>query len=262
MHNFVTRDGTPPEQFRQIGRVQLAAYPNVVVQDARVESISGNRGAFEVVLDAGRVQARRILLCTGMVDEMLPIAGFREHWGQAIFQCPYCHAWEVQDRAWGYLANAADAHMLQHFAMLARGWTKDLTIFTGGQFELPETSRASLHKAGIKLETRPIQRLSSQDGRLNGVTLEDGALVPCEVLFAHPPQHQVPLVAALALALDGHGYVQVDPMTRESAVPGIYAAGDLTTRMQAAINAAASGMQAAAMINVELTNEMVMNGLL
>src|SRR5262245_55977893 len=109
IHNFVTRDGTPPDEFRQIGRQQLAGYPSVEVRDARVESISGTRGAFRVDLTSGVAEARRVLLCVGMVDEMLPLDGFRELWGRAIFQCPYCHGWEVQDRRWGYLALAADS---------------------------------------------------------------------------------------------------------------------------------------------------------
>jgi thioredoxin reductase len=82
------------------------------------------------------------------------------------------------------------------------------------------------------------------------------------VLFTHPPQRQVELVRALDVALDGDGYVQVDPMKRETSIPGIYAAGDLTTRMQAAIIAAASGNHAAAMINMDLTAELASSRLL
>src|SRR6185312_4182278 len=75
LHNFVTQDGTPPEEFRRIGRRQLAHYPNVRVEDARVESITGTRGAFQVALTSGVVAARRILLCTGMIDEPIPLDG-------------------------------------------------------------------------------------------------------------------------------------------------------------------------------------------
>jgi thioredoxin reductase len=262
IHNFVTRDGTPPEEFRRIGREQLAAYPNVALCDARVEAIMGTRGAFQVRLDTGTVHARRILLCTGMVDEMLPVEGFRELWGHAIFQCPYCHAWEVQDRPWGYLVRAEDAQMLLHFALQARGWTADLTVYTNDAFDVtPETS-TTLQAAGIRLETAPIVRLAASGNRLEAVELANGAALPCEVLFAHPPQRQVGLVQALGLTLDEHGYVKTDPMTRETSVTGIYAAGDLTTRMQGAVLAAAGSVHAAAMLNVELTMELAVQGVL
>ncbi|MBX3220623.1 MAG: NAD(P)/FAD-dependent oxidoreductase [Labilithrix sp.] len=261
LHNFVTRDGTPPDDFRRIGRQQLALYPKVEARDVRVESISGTRGAFDVRLTSGTVEARRILLATGMIDETLPIDGFAELWGRAIFQCPYCHGWEAQDRVWGYLARAADAHVLLHFALQARAWTREVVVFTGGTFEVPQESRDRLVAAGIRLETAPVARLVAREGRLEAVELSNGSAVPCEVLFAHPPQRQVDLIRALGVALDDDGYVRVDDK-RETSVAGIYAAGDLTTRMQAAVFGASAGAQAAAMINVELTVELASTGAL
>jgi thioredoxin reductase len=262
IHNFVTRDGTPPEEFRRIGRQQLATYPNVETRDVRVESISGTRGAFQVNLSSGTVEARRILLCTGMIDEMLPIDGFRELWGRGIFQCPYCHGWEVRDQRWGYLGRAADAGHFLPFALMVRGWTRDLVVFSGGTFEVPPEARSTLDAAGIRLKTAAVTRLLAREQQLEAVELSDGTSVPCEVLFTHPPQQQVELVRELGLALGDDGYVQVDAMKRETSVPGIYAAGDLTTRMQGAIHAAASASQAAAMINMELTMELAPSGTL
>lgn len=262
IHNFVTQDGTTPEDFRRIGRQQLARYPNVRAEDARVESIAGTRGAFRVALTSEVVEARRVLLCTGMIDEMLPIDGFRELWGRAIFQCPYCHGWEAQDRRWGVLALAATASHLLPFALQARGWTRDLVVFTNGAFVVPEDTSDKLRAAGIRLETAPVARLVARENRLESVELSNGAVVPCDVLFAHPPQRQVELVRSLGVALDDDGLVRVDPMKRETSVPGIYASGDLTTRMQAAITAAASGAQTAAMLNVDLAMELASTGAL
>ncbi|MEO8875197.1 MAG: NAD(P)/FAD-dependent oxidoreductase [Polyangiaceae bacterium] len=262
INNFVTRDGTPPGEFRQIAREQLAKYANVEIRDMHVASISGARGAFQVALAAETIEARRILLCTGMVDEMLPIEGFRELWGRAIFQCPYCHAWEVQDRAWGYLVNGEPAAMFLPFALQARAWTRDLVVYTNGVSDVPDETRTALKAAGIRLETTPLARLRANGDKLEGVELEGGLTVPCEVLFTHPPQRQVDLVRTLGLALDEHGYVQVDAMKRETSVSGIYAAGDLTTRMQGAALASATAVQAAAMINFELTIELVSSGAL
>jgi thioredoxin reductase len=259
VHNFVTRDGTPPEKFRELGRAELARYPSVELRAALVTSVTGSRGAFHVELATGSVPARRVLLCTGMVDEMLPIEGFAELWGSAIFQCTYCHGWEVQDRRWGYLARSAD---MLHFGLKLRGWTRNLSVFSGGAFEVPDDDRRHFAAAGVRLETAAVTRLRAREGRLEAVELTGGLTVPCEVLFAHPPQRQVQLVGTLGLGLDEAGFVQVDPMTRETTVPGIYAAGDLTTRAQGAIIAAASGMQAAAAVNAELTSELALSGAL
>lgn len=257
LQNFVTRDGTPPEEFRRIGREQLRTYPNVDVRDVRVEAISGERGAFRVELSSGRVDARRILLCTGMIDAMLPIEGFRELWGQSIFQCPYCHGWEVQDRRWAYLARGADAAHLLPFALQLRGWSRDVSVVMADSFELPRETVERLQGAGIRVETSPVRRLAARDGHLASAVLEDGTDVPMDVLFAHPPQRHVDIVTGLGLELDEVGYLRIDPMKRETSVPGIYAAGDSTTRMQGAVMASASAVQAAAALNMELTMELV-----
>lgn len=259
IHNFVTRDGTPPDAFRRIGREQLAAYPNVEVRDARIESIAGSKGAFRVVVDGETIAARRLLLCTGMIDEMLPIEGFRELWGLAVFQCPYCHGWEERARVWGHIARDATA---VHFAVLLRGWSKHVTLFTQGAFEVTPPLRAELDAAGVQLEPEPVARLRHRGYALEGVELSSGGFVPCETLFAHPPQHHVELVTSLGLGLDGDGLVRVDPMSRETTLPGVYAAGDLTTRAQGAIFAAAAGVQAAAMLNHELTADLAARNLL
>lgn len=250
IHNFVTRDGTPPDDFRSAAREQLAIYPNVDARDVRVAAISGTRGAFRAELDTGSVEARRVLLCTGMIDEALPIEGFGELWGRSIFQCPYCHGWEARDRRWGYLALADSPHLVP-FALQMRGWSRDAVVFTGGAFTMTKEVRDRLEAAGIRCETAAIARLIAREDRLEAVELASGARVPCEVLFAHPPQRQVALVRALGVALDD-GYVRVDPASLETSTPGIYAAGDLTTRMQGAIFAASAGVQAAARINVDL----------
>jgi thioredoxin reductase len=262
MHNFVTRDGTPPDEFRGVGREQLATYPNVDVRDVHVEAVTGAKGAFHVTVGEGSVEARRLLLCTGMIDQMIPIDGFGELWGHAIVQCPYCHGWEVRDRPWGYLARPEHASHFLPFAVQLRGWTPDVVIFTNGTFEVPRPARAQLQAAGVRIETTPVARLMSKGRKLEEVELSNGERVRCELLFVHPPQQQTELVRALGVALDDGGFVQVDLMRRETSAPGIYAAGDSTTPMQAAIAAAASGLQAAAAINVELTMDLASMGAL
>jgi thioredoxin reductase len=256
MHNFVTRDGATPDEFRRAAREQIAAYSNVIVREVHVDGVSGARGAFEVAAAADTVEARRILLCTGMIDELLPLEGFRELWGRCVVQCPYCHGWEARDRPWGFLARPEHAAHLPMFALQLRSWTDEVCVFTDGAFELPSTVRDLLAAAGLRVETAPIRRLIARDGNLDAIELSDGTRVACALLFAHPPQRQVELVRALSIGLDADGFVQLDPMSRQTTVPGVYAAGDLTTRMQAAIAASASGMQTAAMINVELSMEL------
>jgi thioredoxin reductase len=258
VHGFVTQDGTTPADFRRIGRQQLEPYPNVEARDVHAEEIRGERGAFEVRLATGNAEARRILLCTGMVDELPGIEGFRALWGGSIFQCPYCHGWEAQDRKFGFLAPGAD---MLDFALFLRGWTSDVVVLTDGRYAVPPEARTRLASGGVRVEESRITRLSGNEGRLEQVELAGGISLHLDVLFARPPQRQVALVQSLGLALDAGGYVQVDEH-RQTSIPGIYAAGDLATPMQSAILAAAAGMQAAAMLNHELTVELATSGAL
>lgn len=269
VQNFVTRDGTPPTEFRRIGREQLAHYPNVEVRDLLVDQVAGDKGAFEVSLIGDKekdvVRARRVLLCTGLVDQMMNIDGFAAHWGTSIYQCPYCHGWEIQDGRFGVIV--PNVEMLE-YALLLRGWTSSLVVLTNGAaLDIPAEMRARLDRARVTVEPRRIKRLvgsssAPMTSKLAAVELEDGASIPLETIFARPPQKQVSIVESLVLrglTLDPQGFVQVSDH-RETSIPGIFAGGDLITPMQSAIIAAAAGMQAAAFLNHELTVELASSG--
>lgn len=259
IQNFVTRDGISPNEFRRIARQQLEAYASVEMRDDPVEEIGGERDAFQVRLASSAVQARRILLCTGMIDEMLDIEGFRELWGKSIFQCPYCHGWEAQNRTFGFLASSVE---MLDFALLLRGWTSHVVALTDGRYSVPSEVAVRLSRAGVAIEEGRITRLVIRGEHLDHVELEGRPPVPLEFLFARPPQRQAPIVQALGLALNPMGFVEVDEMRRETSRPGIYAGGDLLTPAQGAIIAAASGTHAAGMLNHALTLELAVGGLL
>jgi thioredoxin reductase len=253
IHGFVTRDGTPPKEFRGIGREQLRPY-DVEVRDVRVAGIERIGPRFRVLLEGGdMVDTRRVVLVTGMVDVLPDVPGYKALWGKAIFQCPYCHGWEIQDRQWGVLASS---ELMLDFSMFVTGWTRDVVVFTEGALVVAEDKRAQLERAGVRLEERRIRRLvPTADGNaLESVELEDGARVAREFIFARPPQRQVELVQRLGLALDEQGFVKVNEF-QETSVPGIFAAGDLTTMLQGALIAASQGAMVGYKMNHTLNME-------
>jgi thioredoxin reductase len=193
-----------------------------------------------------------------MIDELPAIDGFRSLWGTSIFICPYCHAWEVQDQRFGYLAATVEA---LEFPLLLRSWTADVVALTEGRFAVPEETSVRLDAAGIRVEERHIAGLRANGDRLEGIEFTEGQPLAREVLFAHPPQRQVDLVRSLGLALDAKGYVQIDD-AHQTSKAGIYAGGDLVTAVQSAALAAASGMRAAATLNHALTADLATAGLL
>jgi thioredoxin reductase len=252
INGFVTRDGTPPAEFRRIGREQLRTYPAVHVREAAVEAITREGELFVARVGEERIEARRVLLGVGMIDVMPDLPGFRELWGKSIFQCPFCHGWEIQDRPFGVLATSL---MLVEFSLFLTGWSRDIVVFTGGAVDIPAELRARLASAGVVVEERPIRALRArEDGYLDAVELVGGEAVAREAIFTRTAQRQTALVSSLDLALDEQGYVRVDDH-KATSVAGIYAAGDLTTMMQTALMAAAAGAMAAAMMSHGLTTE-------
>lgn len=257
VHTFVTRDGTPPTEFRRVAHEQLRAYPNVERRDVRVVALERDGDGLRATLGDGlRVAAARAVLALGVIDELPDLPGYRELWGKSVFQCPYCHGWEVQDRRFAFLAPGPE---MLSFAIFLSGWSSDVVALTDGKFAVDDAARADLQRAGVRLDERPLRRLHAADGELSAIEFEGGDRLAREVLFARPPQRQTELVRSLGLELDDHGYVRVDAHGRTS-MPGVYAAGDLTTPIQAALLAAAAGMQAAAMLNHELTLARALSG--
>jgi thioredoxin reductase len=253
MHGFVTREGTPPAEFRALGREQLRPY-DVTVREVGVHHIEPHGASgFEVTrVDGVRVRCRRVLLATGMVDEVPDLPGIREVWGRGAFPCPYCHGWELRDRQWGMLVTRPE-HL--EFALFLTGWSPRLVAFTNGALAVPTALRARLERGGVTVEPRRIRRLVTDPQQLlQAVELADGGRLPLEALVVRPPQRQIALVERLQLALDGQGYVQVDTH-EETSLPGVHAAGDLASPVQSAVLSAAAGARAAFSINHALNLE-------
>lgn len=247
VRGFLTRDGTPPAELRTIAHEELRTYPTTEVREQCVETIEPAGRAFRVNGD----MFRRVLLCVGIRDRVPTL--YRALWGTRVLQCPYCHAYEVADRAYAFLA--AKPADLDH-AMLLRAWTKDVVLLAS--FPLDDVQRDRLGRANIRIERRPLRIVEPADGDGVRLRFDDGDLVR-DRLFAHPPQCQTELVEQLKLAVDPHNVVKVDEHY-ETSVPGVHAAGDLMSRVHSAQVAAGNGAAAAYCVNYAVTMERVVDG--
>ena len=260
VHYFLTRDGTPPGELLRIGREQLEPYSGVEVRRTMAAGADGSDGDFRVTLEDGStVGVRKILLATGVHDELPERPGFRELWGRGIFHCPYCHGWEVRDRPLAVLNSGEDA---ADQAAMIHNWSSDLILLTDGSAPLDDEAREKVGFLGIPIIETPISYLEGDgdSGVLHRIVFEDGTEIPREALFYRPPQRQrSDLAEALGCEFDTEGplptVIKNDPTTRETTVPGVHVAGDAGTMLQGAIMAAASGATAAAMINHALVAE-------
>ena len=260
VQSFFSRDGILPKELLRIGREQLTPYPSVELRSARATGARVEDGGFEVSLDDGsNVRARKLLLATGVTDELPEKPGFEQFWGRGIYHCPYCHGWEVRDRPLAVLARGEDA--LER-APRIRNWSRDVVVCSDGPLGLDEEGRNKLSALGIGVREEKIARLEGGDGLLRRIVFEDGSELVREALFFMPPQRQSSeLAEILGCEVGQMGpapcIVKNDPMTKETTVPGVYVAGDAGSSMQQAILAASSGAMAAISINHALIAEEV-----
>jgi thioredoxin reductase len=246
-----TRDGTPPAELLRIGREQLRPYDTVELRHVAVVSAQAGEGGFEVELaDGAREQSRRLLLATGVVDELPAVEGMAELWGKGVYHCPYCHGWEVRDQPLAVFANGAAG---VHVALLLSLLSTDIVICTNGPADFSEEERRRLAARGIAVREEAVVRLEGTADSLERVIFATGEALPRRGLFVPPGQHQhSDLAVQLGCASTEEGFVQVDE-SGQTTVRGVYAAGDMITRMQQqVIHAAAAGARAAAAINGDL----------
>lgn len=243
-HGFLGQDGVPPQEIVAIARAQLARYPTVSFLDGEAIQALAQDGGFVVVMAGGeQVRGARLILATGMRDELPPLPGLQARWGQTVLHCPYCHGFEVAGEPLGVLA----AHpMSVHQAMLLPDWGPT-TYFTQGQFEPSPEDARHLGARGVNVERTPVVALLGDAPALTGVVLADGRELPLRALFVASRVHMAsPLAGQLGCEFDEGPLgpvIRVDDM-KQTTVPGVFAAGDASTPMSNATLASASGVMA------------------
>jgi thioredoxin reductase len=249
MQGFLSRDGMSPADLLAAGRTEVTGYGVELVEDQVLAIEAG----FVVRLAGGRVlKARRILVATGVRDELPDIPGVRERWGRDLLHCPYCHGWEVRDQPLGVLGTVAGS--VQH-ALLVRQWSDDVTFFVH-TYELTAAERVQLDGRGVQIVDGEIARLVVEDDRLTGVELADGQLIARSAVFIRPGNvpHPDGLLTGLGCNVGEAGFVTVDATGRTSTF-GVWAAGNVVDPRAQVITAAGAGSAAAIAINADLVQE-------
>lgn len=239
-HGYLTRDGATPHQLLDAARRDLDGYAHVELVQDEVVRVTGS---FSVELASGATHdARRIVLATGVVDELPRVDGVDEHYGEDLFHCPSCDGFEARDR--DIVVLGWNEHVAG-FALTLLDWARSITLVTDGHvFEGDREHREALARNGIAIVEQGAAALEGTRGDLRGVRLADGSVIACQLAFfsiAHRPRNQ--LGTALGCRLTEAGCIEVDEHG-ETSVPGVFAAGDVVPGYQLVQVAAAKGTTA------------------
>jgi len=253
MHGYLSRDGVPPAELLAAGRHEVRSYGGDIVDGTVTELVPDGRSGFWALLLGGqRISARRLLVTTGLRDELPDIPGLRDRWARDVLHCPYCHGHEVRDHQLGVLGGTPGA---VRYAHVVRQWTHDLVYFTLPDI-LTGTERTQLLARAIRVVEGTIERLVIDEAdQLRGVQMRDGCVVPRDALFV-PPRF-VPnsvLVVGLGCDADADGWVAVDGTGRTS-VAGVWAAGNIVDPRAQVVTAAGAGSAAAIALNADLVED-------
>jgi thioredoxin reductase len=252
LHGFLSRDGLAPGELLAVGRAEVVGYGGELLS-ATVTGIAPRPTTGYDVLrrDAAPLTTRRVLVSTGLRDEIPDIPGLRARWGRDLLHCPYCHGFEVRDQPLGVLGSTPNA--VEH-ALLIRQWSGDIVYFAHTD-TLTGDDRERLAACGIHVAEGTVAGLVVTDDRLHGVELDDGTVFRRTALFVRP--RLIPnadLLVNLGCATDGSGWVLADATGRTSA-PGVWVAGNAVNPRAQFITAAGEGSSAAIAINADLVEE-------
>jgi len=252
MHGYLSRDGLSPVELLRIGRDEVTGYGGVVVQGSLTWVASRTGGGFDAELgDGERVRARRLLVATGLRDELPEIPGLADRWARDVLHCPYCHGQEVRGQKLGVLGGVPGS---AHYAQIVRQWSEDVVFFAPPD-AITDEEREQLVARAIGVVDGDVARIRVEHDRLQGVEMSDGRVVRRDAVFV-PPRfipNNVPLVD-LGCDLDEQGWVRTDA-TGQTSVPGVWVAGNVSNPRAQVITAAGEGSAAAIAINADLVAE-------
>jgi thioredoxin reductase len=253
-YNLSGNDGTSPAIIRASGFRDIQKYPDIKITEQKIVTAIRHSNSFELITENGvRYQTRKLILATGVTDQLPAIDGFERLWGRRIFHCAYCHGWEIKDQPAIVIAKGTIAWEM---AVTTSHWNSQLTfLLNGTQIEDPDKRARLLHK-GYQLIETPVTNVIDEENHVR-ILLSDGTQITSNAVYAKPAKviYNNELAVQLGCALEKCGAVQVD-YSMQTSVVGVFAAGDVShPGYHQVAEAISTGHKAAVFCNNQLMRE-------
>lgn len=252
-HNFLTQDGKTPKEISELSKKQVLKYETVEFHQGKAIEAKKIENGFEIITENGeKFNSKKLIIATGIIDEVPNIKGFKESWGITLIHCPYCHGYEFKNKKTGIIANGERGF---HISSLVNNLTKDITILTRGKANFTEEQFQKLEKNNIKIIETEIEELKHQNGMIESLTLSDGKELIFEAAYgAFPFKQHSNIPEFLGCEMTEMGHIKIDQFQKTN-VAGLFACGDNSSPMRSVANAVYTGNLAGAMVNAELVGE-------
>lgn len=256
MHNFLSRDGMNPLDLLKEGRAELEKYGVEIVRTHAKGALRTEAGFAVALENSTEIQARRLILATGLKDRLPDIPGLAEHWGGDVLHCPFCHGWEVKDQRLGII----DSAMAVHQATMFTQWSTSITLFKDPAKVLGAEELELLEALGVVIVEATVTAVHSEADSVRGVELSDGTRRELDALIIMP-EFDVDLSGLEPLGLEpqehpsGLGrFVPIDD-ANQTQVHGLWLAGSIANPMAQVMMAAADGLGVGMRVNGDLMQE-------
>ena len=253
MHGYLSRDGVPPREFLRLAREELKPYTTVSLRDVTVVDARCDDNRFLTVLETGEtIESRKLLIATGVRDNVPRIEGIDPLYGRSVFHCPYCDGWEVRGERLAVYGKGEKGYGL---SLELTAWSSDILLCTDGPSDLAERQVERLSRNGIAVVEERVLRLEGSDGMLHRIVFDGREPAARRALFFTTGQHQQsPLATALGCEMNDKGTVHTGKY-ETTHLRGLFVAGDASHAVQWVVIAAAEGAEAAFAINTDLIKE-------
>jgi thioredoxin reductase len=254
MHNYLTRDDIRPAEFLQICLQEIKKYGVKLIKQSITTARKNDKGIFDVKDEKGNIyHAKKLLIATGLWDNLPDVPGFKELYGKSVFHCPYCDGWEVSDQELGVYARNKNGAEL---ALSLKCWSSKVTLFTDGKNKLKPSEVETLTANKIAIINYPVVRLDHKEEKLQSIVFKNGDYRKCDALFfVNGYGQQCNLAETFGCNMTKKGVVLTNRY-QQTNIDGLYVAGDASKDMHFVVVAAAEGAKAGVIINKELQKEL------